>query len=561
MDQGRGVPALSGPAAVAPCQEPPPGKRFVAPRGLPPPFEVLLGVLVALLVLRALFLAYPVLGAFPGRDSAVFLYTGWRVTQGEVPYRDVWDHKPPLIYYIDALGLLVGGRSGWGVWLIEGVALLGAAGLGYALMRRMYGPLIAAVTSVAWVAKLPALLFDGNLTEEYALPLQWLALWLFYHAEKRGRYAWEGYAIGLTGALAFLLRQNLVSVWLAIGAYLLLRAAWRGSWRGLAPLVAAIAAASGVLAVVGGYFAAQGALAALCDAAFKANFAYGRTTPGALGDAALAGLLLLLGLALPAVIGWLRALRRVPDGLRGGDARGALLAVSAIAAPVEVVLSGLSARLYPHYYMPWLPICALLAGDALAWLQGCLASLWHGSAGLQPLHRSASRLFCAGAAAAVVAFTLLAQVTPVPPGNPWVRGGPSPYEDVTRYVQQTTDEDDAVLVWGAETAIDFVAGRRSPTRFVYQYALFAMPGYQNPALVEEFLAGIKANEPVLIIDTSPTNRVVPPLDAAARAEWARGQQAPLLPEMEQVFTFLSAHYRCVEMDNRLGWVAYRRAGS
>ncbi len=140
-----------------------------------------------------------------------------------------------------------------------------------------------------------------------------------------------------------------------------------------------------------------------------------------------------------------------------------------------------------------------------------------------------------------------------------MRAGPSPYEDVTRYIEQTTGEGDTVLVWGAETAINFVAGRRSPTRFVYQYALFAMPGYQNPALVEEFLAGIKENEPVLIIDTSPTNRVVPPLDATARAEWGSRERIPLLPELQQVFSYLSAHYRRVEMENRLGWVAYRRA--
>ena len=561
MNRGWEVMPLSGPAEVAQCQEPPLGRRFVAPRGLPRPFEVLLWSLVALLVLRALFLAYPVHGAFPGRDSAVFLYTGWRVTQGEVPYRDVWDHKPPLIYYIDALGLLVGGRSGWGVWLIEGVSLLGAAGLGYALMRRMYGPLIAAVTSVAWVAKLPALLYDGNLTEEYALPLQWLALWLLYHAEKRGRYKWEGYAIGVTGALAFLLRQNLAGVWMAIGAFLALRAVWRRSWRGLAPLAAAIAAASGVLAVVGGYFASHGALAALWDAAFKANLAYGRPSPGGLGDGVMAGLLLLAGVALPAAVGWLGALLQVRGGLWHADAGTVLLAVCALAAPLEAVLASLSGRLYPHYYIAWLPVCAMLTGHALQMLQGRLVASWKGALRPRDAGQLARRLLYSSAAAVVLPFAVAGQITPVPPGSPWVRGGPSPYDDVTRYIEQTTSEGDRVLVWGAETAINFVAGRRSPTRFVYQYALFAMPGYGSGPMVEEFLAGIEANRPELIIDTSPTNRAVPPLDAAAREEWGRREQAPLLPEMQQVFSYVSAHYRRVEMDNRLGWVAYRRAGS
>ena len=56
---------------------------------------------------------------FSYSDSGVFLYTGWRILNGELPYRDVWDHKPPIIFYINALGLAIANNSRWGVWLIE----------------------------------------------------------------------------------------------------------------------------------------------------------------------------------------------------------------------------------------------------------------------------------------------------------------------------------------------------------------------------------------------------------------------------------------------------------
>ncbi|MCX6069001.1 MAG: hypothetical protein NT121_25185 [Chloroflexi bacterium] len=52
----------------------------------------------------------------PSRDSGVFLYTGWRVLHGEIPYLQLWDHKPPVIYYLDALGLLLTPESIWGIW-------------------------------------------------------------------------------------------------------------------------------------------------------------------------------------------------------------------------------------------------------------------------------------------------------------------------------------------------------------------------------------------------------------------------------------------------------------
>src|SRR5215470_11276925 len=74
-----------------------------------------------------------------GRDSGVFLYAGSRILAGQVPYRDVWDHKGPLIYYIDALGLLIGHGSRWGVWLLEVGALGAGAGLAYAGLTESLG--------------------------------------------------------------------------------------------------------------------------------------------------------------------------------------------------------------------------------------------------------------------------------------------------------------------------------------------------------------------------------------------------------------------------------------
>jgi hypothetical protein len=53
----------------------------------------------------ALFPSNPHNLTLPSRDSGVFLYVAWRFLNGDIPYRDVWDHKPPLVYFVDALGL------------------------------------------------------------------------------------------------------------------------------------------------------------------------------------------------------------------------------------------------------------------------------------------------------------------------------------------------------------------------------------------------------------------------------------------------------------------------
>ena len=40
-------------------------------------------------------------------DASVFWYEGQQILRGKIPYHDMWDHKPPLIYYYDALLLLI----------------------------------------------------------------------------------------------------------------------------------------------------------------------------------------------------------------------------------------------------------------------------------------------------------------------------------------------------------------------------------------------------------------------------------------------------------------------
>ncbi len=90
-------------------------------------WTVLLYVAMGLLVAVVLVQYAPACAKVPGRDAGVFLYIGDRILNGGIPYLDVWDHKPPVIYFINAFGLLVGGGSVWGVWLLEFVALYSAA--------------------------------------------------------------------------------------------------------------------------------------------------------------------------------------------------------------------------------------------------------------------------------------------------------------------------------------------------------------------------------------------------------------------------------------------------
>jgi len=51
-------------------------------------------------------------------DREFFQYTGMAILKGQVPYRDFFDHKPPLFFFINSAGLILG-NGPWGLWLIS----------------------------------------------------------------------------------------------------------------------------------------------------------------------------------------------------------------------------------------------------------------------------------------------------------------------------------------------------------------------------------------------------------------------------------------------------------
>jgi hypothetical protein len=65
-------------------------------------------------------------------DKAIFRYAGLLIAKGKVPYLDLFDHKPPLIYFLNYAGLCLGS---WGLWIIDTLLVAGATLLFYKRCR------------------------------------------------------------------------------------------------------------------------------------------------------------------------------------------------------------------------------------------------------------------------------------------------------------------------------------------------------------------------------------------------------------------------------------------
>ncbi len=478
---------------------------------------------------------WPPFGLTPNRDSGVYLYTAQRMLAGEAPYRDVWDHKPPLVYLIDLAPVRTGAPL-WGLWLLVAGSIAGAAWLLWSILQSTFGRLPAAAAVTAACVLLAAT-FKGNLPEEYGLLLQAGAVWGFSKlVSGRARPPWvSAGAIGVMGALAVLLKPTLIGLWPAMTLTLLATPVAAASRRErLGVLFAGLAGGAGGLALAAAVMAQAGLWPAFWDSAIVYNLFY--ATGGdrwsrwseSLARLGLPGLLALGGVGVLYLLGvWAWRRHRRSDRLAPGVLALALLPV--IDLPIEALLSAGSGRLYLQYLTPWVPAVALLAAStARSWLpEG-----WTARPGR--------------VATAVLALGLAASTTLTGMKVNSRRAESAQVRLAVEAVEARSQPGSTVLVWGAETQILVLSGRQAPSRYAYLYPLLTR-GYANEERVAEFAGDLWANPPALVIDTSATNGVIPPLNVDRQATWvSTDSQYAAPPELQRVIDWLHANYELVD---------------
>ncbi len=208
-----------------------------------------------------------------GSDSAIFVTIGRAIAGGAVPYADIFDHKGPVIFYINALAQAVwpGTTS---IWVMELLFLFASL----RVIRRIADRLAvrgAWVVQLAYLALMGLWLDGGNYTEEYCNLFTLLALeWGLAFAQDPARPWRYPLGIGAMAGLCAMVRLNnalpIAGLVLALSAWLLLREP-KAFWRGAAACAAGAALA--VLPFVF-YFAAKGALGDFYYGAFVHNVLY-----------------------------------------------------------------------------------------------------------------------------------------------------------------------------------------------------------------------------------------------------------------------------------------------
>lgn len=199
-------------------------------------------------------------------DQGVFQYAGILIAKGHVPYLDLFDHKPPLIYFVNYFASWLGS---WGLWIVDAALVAGATLFFYRRCREKQLP-------YPWILPLFFNLLIRNylVCQGYGMTRTYTAIFLllaFCILLGRSRYLF--FWLGLLTAATLLMQQDQLLPLLPLLAYAFITH-WTSARVFLKRVVQAGAGFLVIAVPILLYFGLHHALAALWRDAFLFNFAW-----------------------------------------------------------------------------------------------------------------------------------------------------------------------------------------------------------------------------------------------------------------------------------------------
>jgi hypothetical protein len=453
--------------------------------------EIIPGVLFIFYMIARVFIRFEPLNNFPNSDSSVYLYIGRGILKGQIPYLDIWDHKGPLLYYINALGLWLLGL--WGVWILEFILLFFGFCAAFLSARKLLG-VIPSFIGISTGYYLLHLYSSGNTTEEYSIAFALLTFGLYYFYSQNPTQRLPLLGIGFLFMCTFLMRPNNIgfqsAIILSVGIADMLQKNLKHlsakiCWIGLGALI--------LLAPFLLFFGSNQALDPFYDQVFRYNFIYIENSNADINFYKLFFPPLLYVLFAALATYGVVLLEGKKHIMSNQLQENKIILILFLALPLEFFLSQLSGRRYDHYYLTWLPY--LMFASAFS-----ASRIFRPFLSLEKVNRP------------FLFFIIIAGFIVWPPFQ-MLRG----YADIRRsiihdhangiekknslidFIHDNTDPQDKVLRWGYGRWLTYGIDRETPGRFVYQLAL-TMPGYTTDEMVNEFAWDLELEKPKFIIE-------------------------------------------------------------
>lgn len=480
-------------------------------------------------------------------DQGVFVWAGDVIRHGGLMYRDAWDVKGPLVYYLAAAAEFVFGHHFWAFRVLDVLWQLAAAPLIFATARRIGAGSFGAAVAVA----LYFIWFTANESGNAAQPDAWagillcgVALLLLASPRKPATLAYCGFLIGI----CCLIKPTYGMFLLLPAIYFVAEPTWSSRFRALAITTAAFVVPL-LLSIA--FFAAHGALKDYYDTYIGFNLSV-YVVKDALSWPQRAWIAFhIMALSFRFFFPVLIAVLGIVDLARRAPRDATMLTVWLVLTVFNVMIQGKMIWLY-HYVPVYLPL-AVAAGIGvsrlLAAARGALARssnprmllLAIGAACVIPIGT-----VCGGAALKMITWTRHTLTGSMSDGfderefREW-GGQPGAIADASNYVREHSGPNDFVFFTNDWAGGNFLSHRASPTRLANPRAFMDSPTSRyGAAYGNEFMTDLRTKRPIYVVAAGP---------ALCNASDFQGEYC--IDRVPLALQWLTANYT---IEKRLRWV-------
>lgn len=434
-------------------------------------YEIVLLILILFFsfVIRTPFFHEP-----PERDEGGYAYAGQEILRGAILYKDVIEHKPPLLSYIYATMFWLLGETSFAIKLFSSIYALLTTTSVFFLSRYLFGSPAALWSAFFYGLFSSGPIIHGTAVEPelfFSLPLTLSVL--AYVAALKSNERWF-IASGFFATIAVLIKTTALPIFLLLFGVLVV---YKNPLKNISSFIKCA-----LLLIIG---------PAVCAVILVAFFMY----HGALGDFIYWNIIYNLNLMQQGRASgfWPRLLGRGLDVssehlllwilsiialvillFRRRDTTTILLSLWPVTSFMGVSMTGL---FWPHYFQQILPSLATLSGSAVV-------SLYN-----KEILKSGKKwvvfmltpfFIWAGYGAVAKGYKYYIVYTPEEISR--FKYGGDIFNDtlkVSEYIKARTSPDDYIFHWGWEPQIYFLANRRCPNKYPYMQVVAGDPDPAN----------------------------------------------------------------------------------
>lgn len=439
-------------------------------------------------------------------DDGVYLYTAIQINDGGAPYVDSWDHKGPIFYLIEVLGLHFAPDPQWGVFIFNAILLAFSFLIFCYTLRQYFSWIAIAGGSIFFLFLFQSFVRNVSAPDYQALYFLMITFSLLIYGEKqKKRWVWG--LIGFFAGIVILSKMTAALFYIVLAIYLIIISISQKKLDRRFLLFAIGGLTVSAIAFI--FLFQKKALSDFFDQYILFNMIYaGSGSSLTLLKNLLATLFRLtetLGYPISficIIVYFLTAMLlsetyQKKRSISDFDPIEKLMTLTVFAFPIEIILTGASGKPYYQYFSVmtvylFFFFCRIIEiiVQHTSWLR------------TQSLGQYTTLLFCTFFSMSILTQKSLEKIE---------RQGKKIFSkeffeytaadswETRKYLEENTNQNDTVYVWGSAVNINVEIDRKSPTRYTYATPLYNC-SYTTIDKWNEFYNDITTKKPKYIVE-------------------------------------------------------------